>query len=291
MKISAAIKNAFRVYAGHFGATLAFLVIEACMTLAAFTPLLFLTNDKLKWLTLLVIPFYLLLMLWARVNAAAAMRDAFGGGSLFSYRLAEPGNYGRKLLYGLTRCLTLLAWAVPMIAALAIAFINFYGDTDVFTLMRAIKSFGGGDVVTGFLYLVLIFLATLILLAFGCAFHSGDRHAFVRNHPKLIRGHHGKIILSWLFSLLTLLPAIIAIAAVVLYFLPILKDFISNFGSTDKTMPDTLPAVIILAAGAALTIPLLPLRSLIPAAFVDGLERSQRKDNEDEAGPLADDHI
>ncbi len=273
MKISAAIRDAWKVYAGHFGATLKFLAVEACMTLTAFTPLLFLTNDKLKWLALLAVPFYLLLVLWARVNAAAAMRDAFGEGSLFSYRLAEPGSYGRKLLYGLKRGLMLLIWAAPMIAFLVTAVVHFYGNTDVFTLMRAIKSFGGGDVVTGALYLVLILIATMILLMIGCAFHSGDRHAFVRDNPRLVRGHHGKIILSWLCALLTLLPVIIAAAAVVVYYLPILKDYISNFGATDKSMPDARPAVIILVAGAVLTVPLLPLRSLIPAAFVNGLEK------------------
>ena len=46
MKISAAIKDAFRVYTGHFGATLKFLAVEGCMTLAAFVPLLFLTEPQ-----------------------------------------------------------------------------------------------------------------------------------------------------------------------------------------------------------------------------------------------------
>ena len=153
MKISAAVKDAFRVYAGHFGSTLKFLVVEGCMTLAALTPLLFLTNEKLKLFALLIIPFWLLLVLWARVNAAAAMRDALGEGSLFTYRLIEPGSYGKKLAYGLKRGLMLLLWGAPMLIALYIAWKNYYGygDTDVFTLMRNIKSFGGNDVVTGIL--------------------------------------------------------------------------------------------------------------------------------------------
>ena len=59
MKISAAFKDAFRVYGGHFGRTLKFLLVEACMTLAAFTPLLFLTeNGTLQYLALLAVPFY-----------------------------------------------------------------------------------------------------------------------------------------------------------------------------------------------------------------------------------------
>ncbi len=271
MKISAAFRDAYRVYACHFGATLKFLVVEACMTLAAFTPLLFLTNDGLKWLAVLAVPFYLLLMLWARVNAAAAMRDAFRKGSLFSYRLAEPGNYGKKFLYGMKRCLMLLFWAAPMIAAVVYALINFYGDTDVFTLLRAVKSFGGGDLLTGFLFLGLIFLATLLLLAFGCAFHSGDRHAFVRENPKMLRGHRGKIILCWLCSLVAVLPMIIAVVAVIIRYIPVLGD--QNAIMSREGLPSTKITLIILAAGAVLTLPLLPLRALIPAAFVNGLEK------------------
>ena len=275
MKISAALKDAFRVYAGRFGTTLKFLVVEGCMMLAALTPLLFLTNDKLTLFALLTIPFWLLLMLWARVNAAAAMRDAFGGGSLFTYRLIESGSYGKKLAYGLKRCLMLIFWGAPMLAALFIAWKNYYGygNTDVFTLMRNIKSFGGNDVVTGILYLALIFLGTVLLLAFGCAFHSGDRHAFVRGNPKLVRGHHGKIILCWLCSILTLLPLIAGIVYSLIYLLPVVKDVTAYVMTKEKAMPSMEPVVIALAIGAALTVPLLPLRSLIPAAFVNGLEK------------------
>ncbi len=275
MKISAALKDAFRVYAGHFGSTLKFLVVEGCMTLAALSPLLFLTNEKLKLFALLAIPFWLLLMLWARVNAAAAMREAFGEGNLFTYRLIEPGSYGKKLAYGLKRGLMLLVWGAPMLAALVIAWKNYYGygNTDVFTLMRNIKSFGGNDVVTGILYLALIFLGTVLLLAFGCAFHSGDRHAFVRDNPKLIRGHHGKIILCWLCSLLTLLPLFAAVVYAVIYLLPVIKEVTAYVMTKEKPMPSMKPVVIALAIGAVLTVPLLPLRSLIPAAFVNGLEK------------------
>ena len=272
MKISAAIRDAFRVYTAHSGDTLKFLLVEACMTLAVFTPLLFLAEDGLKMLALLAVPFYLLLILWARVNAAAAMRDAFGEGRLFSFRLAEPGSYGKKLGYGLKQGLKLLFWAAPMIACLVIAKNHISGELDGFTVMRMIKEFGGGDLTTGVLYLIAIFLATLILLMIGCAFHSGDRHAFVRDDPKLVKGHHGKIVLCWLSSLLALLPLIIAVVIVVIRYLPALAN-ISAIVKNEMELPSTKVTVIILGAGALLTIPLLPLRSLIPAAFVNGLEK------------------
>ena len=282
MKISAAFKNAFRAYRMHFGDTIKYLVVEACITAAVFTPFLFLTNNKLKWFALLTVPFYLLLILWARVNSAAAMRDALNGGRLFSYRLVEPAGYGRKTLYGLKRCLMLMFWGSPMIAFLVLFLVHFYGNTDAFTLLRAIKSFGGEDVVTGVIYLILIFIATLILLAFGCAFHSGDRHAFVRENPKLVKGHHGKIVLTWLSSLAALLPLIIAIFAVVVYYLPALND-VTDILMQEKSLPSAKLPAILLAAGAVLTLPLLPLRSLIHAAFVDGLEKEQGISHEDEA--------
>ena len=272
MKISAAMKDAFRVYFGHFGATMKYLVTEACMMLAAFTPLLFFTDEALKMLAVLAVPFYLLLVLWARVNAAGAMKDAFGGGSLFSYLLIDPSAYGKKLAYGLKRLLMLLFWSVPLIACLVIAKIHISGDTDGFTVMRMIKEFGGGDLMTGIIYLALIFAGTLLLLAFGCAFHSGDRHAFVRDNPKLVKGHHGKIVLCWLSSLIALLPLIIAIVIVIFRYLPALQDLNAIVTKT-MSLPSTKVTVIILAAGAALSIPLLPLHSLIPAAFVNGLEK------------------
>lgn len=272
MKISAAFRNAFRAYIGHPGASLKFLAVEACMTLAALTPLLFLTGDGLKMLALLAAPFWVLLVFWARVNAAGAMREALGNGSLFGYVLADPGNYGKKLLYGLTRCLLLLCWAAPMIASLVIARIHMSGELDGITVLRMIKNFGGGDLSTGLLYLILIFAGTLVLLAVGCAFHSGDRHAFVRNNPKLIRKHRGKIILCWICALATLLPMIIAVAAVVIRYLPALRDLTAIVTKT-KALPSTRVTLLILGAGAVLTIPLLPLRSMITAAYVDGLDK------------------
>lgn len=276
MKISAAFRDACRVYFGHMGDSLKFLVVEACITLAAFAPVLFLTNEKLKWLALLAIPFYLLLVLWARVNAAAAMRDALKGGRLFSYRLAEPDGYGSKLAYGLKRGLRMLFWSAPMIALVAVmrSYMAGAGNVDGLTLMRTVKRFGGGTTTTGVLYVALILLATLILIAIGCAFHSGDRHAFVRNDPKLVKGHHGKIMLCWLCSLVTLLPLVIAIVAVIFRYLPALKD-LTDIVTKKKAAPSTKETLIILAAGAVLTLPLLPLRSMIPAAFVDGLEKEK----------------
>ena len=272
MKISAAVKEAFRVYFDHFGASLKFLIVEACFTLAACAPLLFLTEDGMKPLALLAVPVYLLLVLWARVNAAGAMRDALNGGSLFSFRVAEPDGYGKKLLYGLKRLLMLLLWSAPLIACLIIAKNHLVG-VDGFTLLKMVRTFGGGNLMTGMLYMILILVGTLILIAVGCAFHCGDRHAFVRGNPKLVKGHHGKIMLSWVCSLITLLPLIAAIVVTIFRYVPVLQNMMGGALLQELKLPSTKTTVIILAVGAVLSVPLLPVRSLIPAAYVNGLEK------------------
>lgn len=272
MKISAAFRNALRVYSGHPGATLKFLTVELCVTLACLTPLLFLSDGALKPLALLTVAFWLLLLTWARVNAAAAMRDSLNGGSLFGFRLADPSGYGKKVAYGLKRIGLVLIWAVPLIASMVVAWIHFAGDTDAFTVLRMVRQFGGGDLTTGILYLVLILAFSLILVAAGCAFHSGDRHAFVRENPKLVGKHHGKIMLCWLCGLISIFPLIVSIVILVFRYLPAMGKMM-EIVSGSASLPDTKISLIILGAGALLTIPLLPLRSLITAAYVDGLEK------------------
>ena len=232
MKISAAFKNAFRVYFGNPGASLKFLVVELCFTLAVLAPLLFLTAEGwMKWLTLLSVPMFFGLLLWARVNAAGAMWDSLNGGSLFSMTLADTTAYGKKLAYGMKRLVMLLLWAAPLIACIVIARINMAGETDGFTVLRMIKRFGGGDLMTGMLYLVLILIASILLFAFGCAFH----------------------------------------VLLVVRYMPVLSDP-SGFVAGTVDLPPTKGSVIIAGVGAVLTIPFLPLRSLITAAYVDGLK-------------------
>ncbi len=272
MSISDAFRKAFGVYFGHFGTVVKFLAVELCMTLAALTPLLFLTNRSLQLPALLAVPFWLLLVPWARVNAAAAMRDAVNGGSLFGYGLVETEGYGKKLVYGLTRCGLLLIWAVPMIASLIIAKIHIAGEMDAFTMLRLIKQFGGGDLMTGAKYLLWIFMGTLVLLAIGCAFHSGDRHVYVHGKKGLLKGWRGGIVLCWVCALATLLPLIAALVVLVFRYLPSFRDLAGVLTGT-SSLPDSKTSLLIFGVGAVLTIPLLPLRSLITAAYVDGLEK------------------
>ena len=60
---------------------------------------------------------------------------------------------------------------------------------------------------------------------------------------------------------------------IIFRYLPVLQDVTGYIMTKQNPLPSTKVTVIILAVGGLLTIPLLPLRSLIPAAFVNGLEK------------------
>lgn len=276
MKIGTAIRNAWKAYTARFGASMKFLAVELCIMLAALTPALFLWDSSLRFLALLAVPLFMLLVFPARMDAARAMKDALDGGNICSYRLVDVSNYGKDLLNGIKRMILILLWSVPLIAGVVIARHYMSVGTDAMTLLHWVSDFGGGGrdgVQTGVIRLALIALAALLLIAIGCGFHSAARHCLIRDKKELIRGHHGKNLLCWLIaSLLTLLPMIIALAIAVLRYAPILADMnalVNNIMKGTVNLPDTKTTLIILGAGAVLTLPLLPLRSLITAAFVD----------------------
>ncbi len=275
MKISRAFREAGSVYFGHFIATLKFLIVELCLTMFCLTPALFLTQEKLRPLALLAVPLFLLVLLPVRVNAAETMRDALKGGSLFSLRLADFSDYGNKLLCGLKRVVFLLLWSVPLIVSVILIWVHISGEMDGFTLMRMIRSdFGGGDLVTGVLVIAGAVAVAMLLVAFGCAFHSGARHAFAQGNPQIVKGHHGEIVLTWICALLSVLPIILAGILAFVRYLPALGDLNGLFMDT-VDLPSTHVTLMILGVGMLLTLPLLPLRSLITAALVNGLENKK----------------
>ena len=273
--IRSAFRKAFQAFFGKPGDTVQFWMVEACLTVASLSPLLFLTNGGLRPLALLAVPCWLLVMLPARVNAAGAMQDAAAGGRLFSRKLGDLTAYGKKLAYGLKRCLMLLCWSAPLIAALLIARNHISGDIDGFTLMRIIKDFGGGDLMTGVGYLALILVGALLILCVGIGFHSGDRHALVLEQPKLLRKRHGRVLGCWFCSLIVLLPILIALGIAIARYLPVLTN-LSGLLMGEMNLPSTRVTVIILAVGCVLTLPLLPLRSLVVAAYVNGLQKEKQ---------------
>ena len=272
MTISKALQKAWKTYIASPGDTLAFLIVEACLMMICLAPLLFLSRAAMAPFAAVSACLWLLIMLPARMNAAEAMRDAMSGGKLCSPRLISPGEYGAKLIYGLKRLGFLLLWAAPLIALAAVSWHHFSGEVDSFTVLRMIKNnLGGGDQMTGILRLLLILLGALLLLMLGGAFHSGARHAWAQGDKRLVRGHHGKIVLCWLASLIGVLPMILAVLWTVARYLPVIQNLNGLLMGT-VSLPATRNTLMILGAGAVLTIPLLPLRSLIPAAYVEGLK-------------------
>ena len=272
MKISQAFRNAFRTVSAQKGETLKFLAAEGALVLMCLAPLLFLTEKgPLKVLAALAVPLWLLVMVPARLNAAAAMQDSLGEGKIFSLRLADPGCYWKKVLYGLGRLGLLALWAVPLAAALLFAWDKYSGATDGLTVMNEIYDFGGQDMKTGVIYLLLILLALVLLAAVGAGFHSGDRHARALGQKGLLKGKRPGVLLCRICSLVFLLPLLIAAGAAAARYVPLLND-VGGVVSGDVPKPSTRTTLVILGIGAALTVPLVPLRSMVTAAYVSGLK-------------------
>ena len=271
MKVSDMIRNAWKAYTRAAGETVRFLLVEGCLTLICLAPLLFLNSGALAPCAWAVIPLWILIMLPARMNAALAMRNALAGGKLGNRQLVETEGYARKLSCGLKRAAFLLLWGAPLIFMAIVFRIHFSGDVDSFTVLKQIMQLGGGDLMTGILYLLLMLAGAVIVFLIGLAFHSGARHGFAQGDVSLVRGHHGRIMGAWLIALLSILPMLIAVAAVILRYLPAIQDLNGLMRKTVQ-LPDTKGTLLILGAGALLTLPLLPLRSLISAACVEGLK-------------------
>ncbi len=279
MKISKAFRKAFQIYFGEPGASFRFLITELCLVLMVLAPLLFLAESRLQMLALSAVPLFVLILLPARMNAAAAMQDALRGGSLFSRQLGDVRGYGKKLGFGLSRCFLILLWGAPLIACLVIARIHISGEMDGFTLLRMIKSFGGEDLLQGVIYLGLILAAALLILAVGCGFHCGDRHALALGRKDLVKGRRGKMLGCWICSLIVLLPLIAALIVLFIRYLPALAD-LNGLVMGMLELPSTRVSLIILAAGIVLTVPLIPLRSLVIAACAGGDGSRQAEEEE-----------
>ncbi len=272
MKISQAFRKAYQTVSAQKGETLKFLLTELSVTAMCLAPLLFLTEKgPLKTLAALSALLWLLVKVPARLNAAAAMQDSLGEGKLFSLRLADPGNYGKKAGYALSRMGLLVLWALPLIAALAYAWDKYSGETDGLTVLNMIYDFGGQDMKTGMIYLLLILAGLMLLAALGAGFHSGDRHAFALDRKGLLKGKRTGVLLCRICSLVFLLPLILAFVAVAFRYAPLLND-ISGVVAGDVPRPSSRTTMLILGTGAVLTLPLLPLRSMVTAAYVNGLK-------------------
>lgn len=296
MTVSAAFRTAWKTYAKQFGAMMKFLVVELCIFLITLTPLLFLTGGSLSYLALLIVPLFVFLLIPARQNAAFAMQHALDGGSVFSLRPVDFSGYGGKLGHGLKRLLFLLLWSAPVIACAVIAKEHISGEMDVFSLMKAVSSIGNLEFMGGFLdrlgwvvpaissvdamirgvvYLAGLVIISILVFTVGCGMHSGARHAYALGNTKLVNGHHGKNLLCWICSLVVFVPLLICIVIAVTRYTSLLSDITGIlFGSVE--LPDTKVTLIILGIGVLITLPLLPFRSMVTAAYVHGLDQARK---------------
>lgn len=272
-----------------------FLIVELCVFLITLTPLLFLSGGGLNLLALLIVPLFIFLLIPARQNSAFAMQHALDGGSVFSLRLVDFSGYGGKLGHGLKRLLFLLLWCAPVIACVIIAKEHISGEMDVFSLMKVVSSIGNLEFMSGVfgplgwalpaissvdamlrgvVYLVGVVVVSLLIFMIGCGMHSGARHAYALGNIRLVNGHHGKNLLCWICSLVVFVPLLICVIIAVTRYTSLLSNITGIlFGSVE--LPDTKTTLIILGIGALITLPLLPFRSMLTAAYVHGLNRTK----------------
>lgn len=277
MKIISVYREAWRVYRQHFGELMLTFLLELVLRAIALTPLLFLAAPQLRYLALICIPMYVLIVLPARQNVALAMRDLLAGGSLFTTRLVSTEDYGRKLMRGLAAAFRMLLWCIPLIAGVLLAQWAFRGSVDGFTQLRFIRSLGGGDIFRGLLLILCAYLLTLVPPLVGCAFHCGARHAAALDAPGLIRGRRGRLVLLWLVGLLIFVPFIAAVGvACAGYVREFLTYLISALTAEGLLPPSPGPtAVIVVASVLVLLLPAIPFRSLVPAVYAQAAQREE----------------
>ena len=272
MKLTSVYRKAWRVYCKHFKALMLTLLLELALRCIALTPLLFLAAPQIRFLALLCIPLWLLIVLPARQNTAEALQATLASDqSPFSAALISSDNYKIKLLRGLTATLRMLLWFIPLIAGVILALWATHGSMDGFTLYRLIRDVGSGNAIRGIQRILIGYLLTLIPPLLGCAFHCGTRHAAALGRPRMTRGHHLKLMLVWLSGLLTFAPFLIATAFTGSNYVRSVVDAVKGFFSTFRLdIPGPGPTLILVAVFAVvLLLPLIPLHSLLPAVYMN----------------------
>ena len=276
MRFCAALKATWHTYRTRFPEMLLTLLVQLILRLMAFAPLLFLCAKETAFLALLCIPLYILIVLPARQNVAEAMRDALAGGHLFTLRLIYLEGYGRKVWRGVKQGLLLMAWGGLFLAATGMAIFIYAGKTiegvtDVFTILKTLMALGGGSSIKGATIVVALYALTLLPLMVGVAFHSGTRHAIARGGRRLIRGHRGGVMLTWLAGCVTLLPFLAVVVWIGAGFVSGLASALANLGSGSISLPSLSGNTGALGIAALLLIPAIPFKQLLTAAYVEQL--------------------
>jgi len=278
MKIAHAVRKSATYFGHHLGQCMLTLLLQLVLRMMALAPILFAFAKETRLLALLCLPLYVLIVFPARANAAIAMQRALAGENLFGMQLVSVENYWGKVLQGVKQALLLCLWGAAWLAATALALVVYSGKTiegvtDVFTILRTLMALGGGSSIQGAKIVILIYLATLLPLFVGFAFHCGARHARALGNRKLVRGHRLGVMGSWLVSLVTLVPFGAVAAWVGLELVGALSAALASIGTGSMTLPSLGNKIYMLAGSfVLLLLPLIPLKELIPAAYVQGLK-------------------
>ena len=181
-----ALRDAARVYRTNWKEGALAVLLQLLLRLMALAPLLFLCARETRFLALVCLPLYVLLVLPVRQLTAQCMQSALSGGPLLQVPTMQ--SYGRALAQGLKRTGLMLLWAAPWLCATGFAVRVYSGNVDVFTLLRTLMSLGGGSSIQGVKIVLLIYAATLVPVLAGCAFHSGTRHAEALGGRRMLKG-------------------------------------------------------------------------------------------------------
>ncbi len=280
MKLKPVLQETLRIYKKNLPDLLLALLLELALRAIALTPLMCLASDTFAWGAWLCVPLYLLIVLPARQNYALALQDMMEGGRVLSVRLVSMENYGGKLLRGLLGLARLLVWGALPIAGIGALVAVYYGVVDGFTALRLFSQLGGGSTTDGVFVIVALIAASLLLPLFGCAFHSGSRHAAALGDRRLVRGRRTGLVALWMLGLLLLLP----FAAVLLitagdWAVSFISQLSSALLSGELSLSLGNRVYILIAAVLALVLPVLPVKNMLPAVYL----RLAKESNNDAA--------
>jgi len=274
MKMKPVWKESFRLYKKNFPQLCLALLVQLVLRGIALCPLMFLADKALAPLAYLAIPMYLLIVLPARQNYALALQEMLHGGSVFSLQLIATKGYWRKLLRGLKGAVCILLWSVVTVTSAVLLYAAYEGHwgLDVLTLMRICSAVGGDDLVGGLMIIIAAIAASALLILVGCAVHSGRRHAAAMGNRQVLKGRRLGMTALWFTGLVLVIPfAAVVVAALGDYALTLisaLKDF-----SFPETFALNGRQIAMLAVGAVvLLFPLLPLKNLLPAVYLNMAE-------------------
>lgn len=272
-----AMKKGFQLWKSHLADSLAYILSVSAVMLMPLVPLLALISKTgwIRWVAVLGLPLFILLVLPMRRNAAQVLRNVcLNDGPMNDAALISTRDYGAKLKGALKLTLLLLLWAAPAIAVTGWAVYMYKGGADAITIAMSISKMGNNDVVRGMVYVLLIYLATWLPLAVGSMLHSGARHAFASGNKDLIKGRRGGLCAVWFCSLIIAIPFLIGLVVILKTQLGPVIQMIKYFqfkGLGAKLLPLGL---WLLADFIVLLLPFVPLRHLMIAAYCHGGEQA-----------------